>query len=195
MPKASAAPAAPAPARPSLKRFAEGLTPGARRSRARFPHDAAASYAPTSAALCRACGARIERGLARVALFLQCHKGYKDASLTHYVHVACLGAHPEAHKLAGVGEVAGAAALAPADAARLALELQRAATRAVPRSAAHHAPSSSASSPLASIQAPASAPAAASASSSASASATATAPAQKAVRRRANRKAAAAAAR
>lgn len=117
------APTAARPARPSLKRFPDGLTPGARRSRLKFPHDVAAGYAPSGASLCRACGVKVGRGLPRVALFLQCHKGYKDASLTHYVHLGCLARHPEAHKLAGPAEVAGAAALAPADAARLAAEL------------------------------------------------------------------------
>jgi len=140
-------------ARPSLKRFADGLTPGARRSRARFPHDASASYAPSSASTCRACGLRIARGAARVTLFLQCHLGYKDASLTHYVHVACLRAHPEAHKLrGGAAEVAGAAALAPADAARLSDELAAAVAAAAPSAAvAAAAPSAAAAGAAATV--------------------------------------------
>ena len=38
-----------------LKRFPEGLTPGAKRSRVVHPHDAAAGYAPTTNSMCRVC--------------------------------------------------------------------------------------------------------------------------------------------
>jgi hypothetical protein len=136
MPKSNASPERP---RPSLKRFAEGLTPGARRSRARFPHDAAASYATSSQALCRVCHLRIGKGRARVALYLQCHLGYKDPSLTHYAHLECLRAHPEAHKLRSVDEVADAAQLNAADRAALAKEL---AAAIVPAAAPAAAPAS-----------------------------------------------------
>jgi len=140
-PKKSAKPLAPSRPRPSLKRFAEGLTPGARRSRALFPHDARASYATSSQALCRVCNVRIASGLARVALFLQCHLGYKDPSLTHYVHLGCLRLHPEAHKLSG-DEVFDAKILVDADRAILARELAAAAApaaHAAPAAPAAHA--------------------------------------------------------
>ena len=141
-PKKSAKPLAPSRPRPSLKRFAEGLTPGARRSRALFPHDARASYAASSQALCRVCNVRIASGLARVALFLQCHLGYKDPSLTHYVHLGCLRSHPEAHKLSGAEEVFDAKILVDADRAILARELAAAAApaaHAAPAAPAAHA--------------------------------------------------------
>ena len=93
--------------RMQLKRFPEGLTPGAKRSRSVFPHDVKVDYPKSSGALCRGCDSKIAKGLPRVALFLQCHLGYKDKSLTHYVHLDCLTKHPEAHKIESIDEIAG----------------------------------------------------------------------------------------
>jgi hypothetical protein len=83
---------------PRLKRFAEGCTPGARRSRKRYEddHDAHVEIAPSSQSRCRVCKDKIPRGDPRIALLLQCHAGYKDPSLTHRVHVGCLAAYPGA---------------------------------------------------------------------------------------------------
>ena len=52
---------------------------------------------------------KINKNLPRIALFLQCHLGYKDPSLTHYVHLnPCFRDHPETQKLTSVDEIANA---------------------------------------------------------------------------------------
>ncbi len=91
-------------ARPLL---CSALPRSAVRSWAGFEHDAELQKAPTSHAACKVCRVKIPKGSTRVALLCQCPKGYKDPSLAHFVHLPCLGRHPEAHKLV-VGEVVGA---------------------------------------------------------------------------------------
>jgi hypothetical protein len=91
----------------ALKRFPDGLTPGAKRARARFPHDAELQVSGSSSSKCKVCTGSIPRGELRVALFLQCHIGYKDKSLTHGMHVRCFPRHPEAYKLQAIEEING----------------------------------------------------------------------------------------
>jgi hypothetical protein len=107
--------------RPSLKRFKQGLTPGAIRSRQGLDFDSICELAPTGQALCKVCSEKITKGAPRVALLLQCHLGYKDlsGSLTHRCHVECLSRHPEAVRLESIEEITMKELLDPASRGQL----------------------------------------------------------------------------
>uniref|UniRef100_A0A7S4UKU6 PARP-type domain-containing protein n=1 Tax=Paramoeba aestuarina TaxID=180227 RepID=A0A7S4UKU6_9EUKA len=85
-----------------LKRFERSeLTPGAKRTHDKTPHDAEVKKS-TGRATCHVCRGKIDKGNMQVCLWLQCHKGYKNAC---YVHVECLCKHPESAKLTGIEEI------------------------------------------------------------------------------------------
>ena len=102
-----------------LKRFASGdakLTPGAQRSHNKIPEDVRAELAKTGRSVCHVCRDKIPKGSLRMCMFLQCHKGYKNAA---FVHMDCFSKHPEASKVKTVSEVAGMKELTPADVKRV----------------------------------------------------------------------------
>ncbi|KNC76116.1 hypothetical protein SARC_11372 [Sphaeroforma arctica JP610] len=81
-----------------VKRFPDisTLTPGAKRDRAKHPHDCMVDYAPTGRCVCKMCGDYIPRNQLRYVLMVQCHKGYKSACA---LHRECFVEHPESYKL------------------------------------------------------------------------------------------------
>mmetsp|Transcript_16324 Transcript_16324/g.32665 ORF Transcript_16324/g.32665 Transcript_16324/m.32665 type:complete len:186 (+) Transcript_16324:44-601(+) len=91
----------------SIKRFPDTnkLSPGARK---RVPHDVAVDHAPTTRGSCVLCGSGIVKGALRITLMLQCHKGYKNASLCH---LQCFPRHPESGKIESMDEFLGLKAL------------------------------------------------------------------------------------
>ena len=90
----------------TLKRFPDddaSLTAGARRDRVKHPDVATAEIDPSGRASCKLCGERIPKESLRLCLWLECHKGYRNACTLHY---DCFFRHPEAKKLEGVEEIA-----------------------------------------------------------------------------------------
>ena len=88
-----------------LKRFADKdptLTPGARRDRVQHPHVATAELDPSGRATCKLCGERIAKDSLRLSLWLECHKGYRNACTLHY---ECFWKHSETKKLECVEEI------------------------------------------------------------------------------------------
>ena len=89
----------------SLKRFADddpSLTAGAKRDRARHPFPACAAVDPSGRSACKRCGATIPKGVLRLSLLLECHKGYRNLCT---LHDYCFWQHPETKKLRGVDEI------------------------------------------------------------------------------------------
>lgn len=90
----------------SLKRFAdddETLPAGARRDRVQHPDLVTAEPDPSGRALCKWCGDRISKDSLRLCLWLECHRGYRNACTLHY---DCFWRHPETQKLERVEEIA-----------------------------------------------------------------------------------------
>ena len=89
----------------SLKRFADdddSLTPGAKRNRAAVKYDAVAEMDPSGRSRCKACGETLPKGVVRLVLQLQCHKGYK---IPCTLHPSCFWDHIETKKLKTVDEI------------------------------------------------------------------------------------------
>jgi len=89
----------------SLKRFADddpSLTAGAKRDRDRHPFPACAEVDPSGRSACKRCGATISKGVLRLSLLLECHKGYRNLCT---LHENCFWQHPETKKLSSVGEI------------------------------------------------------------------------------------------
>jgi hypothetical protein len=91
----------------SLKRFGDDdptLTAGAKRNRARLHYLAIAELDPSGRAICKLCGERIHpKGVLRMGLMLECHKGYRTLCTLHAG--SCFWMHPEAKKLASLDEI------------------------------------------------------------------------------------------
>ncbi|CAJ1951512.1 unnamed protein product [Cylindrotheca closterium] len=82
-----------------LKRFADNdatLTAGAKRDRLKHPHLVVAEYDPSGRSKCKLCGNKIAKKDLRFTLFLECHKGYRNACT---LHQDCFWKHPETAKL------------------------------------------------------------------------------------------------
>jgi hypothetical protein len=99
-----------------LKRYPskEDLTMNfAKKSWREIPHDAEVDTAPNARSSCRQCHQRIDKGMVRVRLWLQCHKGCKVSA---YFHGGvdnkknknnCIWKYPETNKLESVDEIKG----------------------------------------------------------------------------------------
>ncbi len=95
-----------------LKRFADDDTSLCASAKRRVKHDATVDYTPRAGSTCKVCRTKIDRGMLRVGLLLQCHRGYKTAA---YVHGdSCLWQHREVGKILGIGEFLGHEKLEPA---------------------------------------------------------------------------------
>lgn len=95
-----------------LKRFADTdttLTPGAKRDRLnKHPHLVVAEHDPSGRSKCKLCGNRIPKSELRFALFLECHKGYRNACT---LHEDCFWKHPETKKVDSMQDIHLAASL------------------------------------------------------------------------------------
>lgn len=95
-----------------LKRFADTdatLTPGAKRDRLnKHPHLVVAEYDPSGRSKCKLCGNMIAKSELRFALFLECHKGYRNACT---LHEDCFWKHPETKKVDSMKDIHLAASL------------------------------------------------------------------------------------
>jgi hypothetical protein len=89
----------------TLKRFQDDdptLTDGAKRNRASFPYVAVAELDPSGRSRCKLCGSIIPKGVLRLGLMLECHKGYR---MPCTLHEECFWKHPEAKKLESAREI------------------------------------------------------------------------------------------
>eukprot|EP00980_Cylindrotheca_fusiformis_P004563 scaffold975_cov90-Cylindrotheca_fusiformis.AAC.6 len=88
-----------------LKRFPDdspSLTPGAKKDRMKHPHIVVAELDPTGRAKCKLCGDKIPKSDVRMVLFLECHKGYRNACT---LHASCFWKHPERTKIDSAKEI------------------------------------------------------------------------------------------
>lgn len=83
----------------SVKRFRDDdptLTAGAKRNRAAAPYAALVEVDPSGRSACKLCGSPIEKGVLRLGLMMECHKGFRTLCT---LHEDCFWKHPETKKL------------------------------------------------------------------------------------------------
>ena len=91
-----------------LKRFAskDDLTmPYAIKTWNETPHDAEVDISVSRRSTCRQCHGTIDKGVLRLRLFLQCHKGCKNSAYFHGSQ--CGWEYPETRKLESIDEFVG----------------------------------------------------------------------------------------